>query len=359
MPVTRTPILFLLQFFSKRPKNIVKISYIFDIFAVYEPRTYNGIGKNSLTYFVKASSGSKPRVYFVGRSQERGDQIKSELSAINPDGYYEFISADVSVMASVDEVCREIIKKETYLNLLFMSQGTANHAAETSEKLPLLNATIYYSKIRFAVNLIPLLQNAPSLRRVVAVFAAGLEGQVAVDDMDGREISVTRNRDYIASMTTLALDKLSQESPDISWIHDWPGFVKSGLWHSMPGILGVVVRIIMPILGFFSYMKPEECGQHQVFMATSARFPPASSEGSSHGLANGVGLVDDLSPAESINGKLGGGMYSVNEHGDAIVEKILNLLVNYKKDGTQDKVWQYTMETFRRVTGKERLGKNL
>lgn len=221
--------------------------------------------------------------------------------------------------------------------------------------MPLLNATVYYSKVRLAVNLLPLLKNAPNLRRAVAVFAAGLEGQVAVDDMDGREISVVRNRDNLASMTTLAFDKLSQEAPDVSWVHDWPGFVKSGLWDSMPGSLGVMVRRIIPILGFFFYMNPEECGQRQVFMSTSARFPPASSEGGSHGTASGVGLVNDLSLAKSIDGKLGGGIYSVNEHGDAVADKTLDRLVNYKKDGTQDKVWQYTMETFRRVTGKQRL----
>ena len=89
----------------------------------------NGIGRNSLRFFTKSTQGSKPRVYFVGRSRERGDRLKSELSTINPDGHYEFICADVSEMSTVDNICREIMQKEEYLNLLFMSQGTAQHNA--------------------------------------------------------------------------------------------------------------------------------------------------------------------------------------------------------------------------------------
>ena len=92
----------------------------------------NGIGRNAVKFFTKSTRGSKPRVYFVGRSRERGDRLKSELSAINPDGHYEFISADVGEMSSVDNICRNITQKEQYLNLLFMSQGTAQHKAGNS-----------------------------------------------------------------------------------------------------------------------------------------------------------------------------------------------------------------------------------
>lgn len=91
----------------------------------------NGIGRNSLRSFVKSTraAGAKPRIYFVGRSRQRGDEIKAELVSINPDGEYEFVCANVGEMAVVDDVCRDILKREKYLNLLFMSQGTAQHGA--------------------------------------------------------------------------------------------------------------------------------------------------------------------------------------------------------------------------------------
>lgn len=105
-----------------------------DFFAKFTPVALfvgatNGVGRNSIKHFAKSTIGSHPRVYFVGRSRERGAQLESELKAINSDGYYEFISADVSLMTAVDDVCQVIMKKEQYLNLLFMSQAN-------TQKLP-------------------------------------------------------------------------------------------------------------------------------------------------------------------------------------------------------------------------------
>ena len=196
-----------------------------------------------------------------------------------------------------------------------------------------------------------MMKKAPGLRRVVAVFGAGLEGKVAPDDLDGRQNTMIRHRDNIASMSTLALDKLSQENPEISWIHNWPGFVEGGIWESLPGLPGVLMRTAVWLFLHFFYMDAEECGQRQMYMATSARFPPGSAGG--NGAANGVSLVDDTVPAKSIDGKPAGGFYSLTEHGDPIPDKKINLLLGYKKDGTQEVVWKHTMETFERVTGKE------
>jgi short-subunit dehydrogenase len=86
----------------------------------------NGIGKNTINQFAKQTraASTRPRVYFVGRSRERGEQLKEELLAINPNGVYEFFPADLTLLAEVDEVCRKIREKEKSLNLLFMSQGS-------------------------------------------------------------------------------------------------------------------------------------------------------------------------------------------------------------------------------------------
>lgn len=46
------------------------------------------------------------------------------------------------------------------------------------EKLPSKNAIFYYSRVRFAVNLIPYMEKVPILRRCVFVFGSGLEGKV-------------------------------------------------------------------------------------------------------------------------------------------------------------------------------------
>ena len=81
-----------------------------------------GIGEASLKAFAKYTC--KPRIYFVGRSQDVGERVRRECEALNPDGGFIFIRADVTLIKNVDEVCREIMRKEKTINLLFQSQGS-------------------------------------------------------------------------------------------------------------------------------------------------------------------------------------------------------------------------------------------
>jgi NADP-dependent 3-hydroxy acid dehydrogenase YdfG len=83
----------------------------------------NGIGEYSLKEF--ARHALKPRVYFVGRSQEAGGRIAKECRELNSEGEFIFIKADVSLLNNVDDVCREIKNKEKTINLLFLTCGSA------------------------------------------------------------------------------------------------------------------------------------------------------------------------------------------------------------------------------------------
>ena len=81
----------------------------------------SGIGEATLKQFAKHAR--QPRVYFVGRSQDAGDRIAAECKALNPEGDFVFVKADVSLMRVVDEVCEEIKAKEKAINILFLSAG--------------------------------------------------------------------------------------------------------------------------------------------------------------------------------------------------------------------------------------------
>jgi short-subunit dehydrogenase len=89
-----------------------------------------GIGETSLKQFVKHAR--QPRVYIVGRSEEAGKRTVSECQSLNKEGEYNFISADVSLIRAVDDVCRDITSKEPVINLLFQSQGTLTFGTGTS-----------------------------------------------------------------------------------------------------------------------------------------------------------------------------------------------------------------------------------
>lgn len=84
-----------------------------------------GIGETALKAFAKYTV--KPKIYFIGRSREAGDRLLKELNVINSEGAYEFVQADMSLLANVDKVCQDIKSKESVVNVLFMSQGTLKY----------------------------------------------------------------------------------------------------------------------------------------------------------------------------------------------------------------------------------------
>jgi hypothetical protein len=100
---------------------------------------------------------------------------------------------------------------------------------ETPEGLHFAASLVVYSRNRFIVNLLPLLQNATALRRVVSVFAACKEGPVDTIDFQGRKVPMLSQRGHTSSLVTLSLEALAKKAPDVSFIHDFPGPVKSGI----------------------------------------------------------------------------------------------------------------------------------
>lgn len=83
-----------------------------------------GIGESSLREFARHTV--RPRIYIIGRSQEACIRLDAELKELNPDGTYTFLRSDTSLLRNVDDVCLQIKQKEEAINVLFMSQGTAN-----------------------------------------------------------------------------------------------------------------------------------------------------------------------------------------------------------------------------------------
>jgi short-subunit dehydrogenase len=90
----------------------------------------SGVGEYTVLKFAKYVP--KPRVYIVGRSQEAADRIIKECKQLNPDGKFDFIKSDISLLVNVDDVCRQIKSKETAINILFESQGTMSFKTSTS-----------------------------------------------------------------------------------------------------------------------------------------------------------------------------------------------------------------------------------
>ncbi|RDL31847.1 Uncharacterized protein BP5553_09249 [Venustampulla echinocandica] len=305
----------------------------------------NGIGETTLRQFAKHTI--KPRIYFIGRSQEAGDRITAELKALNPEGQYQFIQKDTSLIRNVDEVCKYIKEKEAWVNLLVLSTGTLVRDTETSENLNVAASLIHYSRHRFALNLLPLLQAAPSLRRVVSVAVATKEGPVDTTDFQCRNSTqgLLALRGHAASQITLSLEALAKKAPDVSFVHGFPGPVKSGIGRGTTGLAMALMKGVFLVLGLFMSMPLVEVGERHLWLCTSAVYPARV------GGKDGIPAPKGIEVAKGTDGESGSGVYTVDKHGDSAGQQVVELLGKLRKEGVDELVWRDVESEFKRITG--------
>jgi NAD(P)-dependent dehydrogenase (short-subunit alcohol dehydrogenase family) len=308
----------------------------------------SGIGEYTLKSFARHCPN--PRAYFIGRSQPSADRILSELKKTNPKGTYTFIKSDVAELKNVDAVCAEIRSKEKSINMLVLNQGSMVAGVETSEGLHMAASLIIHSRTRFIVNLLPQLQAATHLRRVVSIFTGTKEGPITNPDLQMRSMgyNVLKARGQAASTVTLATEAVAATAPDVSFIHDFPGPVNSNIARG-DGVGKLIMRGISRIVSPFLYIKENVSGDRHLFLATSARYPSVS------GAAEGVELGSGVEVARGIDGKVGSGMYVIDEVCEPASKEVESLVRKLKEDGWGKKVWDHVVGEFVRITGKERI----
>jgi hypothetical protein len=156
-------------------------------------------------------------------------------------------------------------------------------------------------------------------------------------------------RGHTSSLITLSLEAIAKKAPDVSFIHAFPGSVKTGLARGAKGAGIFVLKAVFRIIGPLVYISNKECGDRQLFLGTSARYP-ASTSGDA---ASGVPLADGVEVARGTNGKSGSGVYSVDWDGECSGPKVEELLAKFRKEGMVEQVWKHTEEEFKRITGLE------
>jgi hypothetical protein len=224
----------------------------------------------------------------------------------------------------------------------------------TSENLDLSLALTIYSRTRFIVNLLPLLQAAPALRRVVTVFAGTKEGPIFPNDFGCDKVSlfnIHSIRGHMCSMIDFSLEAIAKDAPSVSFIHDYPGFVDTGIFEKTSGALAAAIRGVSKVSDALfrsrreRYIPIEQSGERHLFLATSARYGPADGE------VLGTPLGSEVSPARDSCGKVGGGVYIVDENLESASPEVERLLGQMRKEGMREKVWKHTEGEFNRITG--------
>lgn len=306
-------------------------------------------------------NAASPRVYFVGRSKSAADRIIDECLALNKDSKVEFLKADVSELKEVDRVCEEILKREGRLNLLVQTQGNLilrghdckNHPRTLHwDKSP--NATKvspegidrkfslnYYSRMRFIINLLPLLNSAttstPHFSRTLSVLGAGHEGALNLADL-GLVSTFTGARcaNHSIVMNDFMAEELAVRNPGMSFLHSSPGVVRTNIARELPLWARMGSSVLLRLLG----RTQEETGARQLFLATSGMFPPLLSSVETR-TAAGIEMPESMDVAEGSAGKVGSGAYLVDWNAEIVTKG--KFLDNYRKQGVSKTVYEHTM----------------
>ncbi|KAI4730320.1 NAD(P)-binding protein [Aureobasidium sp. EXF-10728] len=304
----------------------------------------SGIGRSTLRHL--ALNTNAPTAYIVGRSADSAKPVLKELRQINPLGSFNFIEADISLISNVDKACESIKQHEKTLDMLFMTPGGLSLVGrrETSEGIDKLFALRYYARMRFAQNLLPLLEAAEHQPgRVISVLGGGFEGNINADDLDLKHnYNIVSCAMHSVTMTSLAMEHLAT-SHRASFVHVYPGIVGTNIYTNSfaPPLAAVYNYGMWPLLYPFS-VNVNESGQRHLFHATSEHYsantlrnPGASATRAGTDVAMGS------------NGVLGSGAYLMNWKGDTFAggRKIQRL----REQGMARKVWEHTTDLLSRT----------
>ena len=208
----------------------------------------------------------------------------------------------------------------------------------------------YYSRMRLQYNLLPLLTRAPS-PRVVSIFAPGKEGNLYPEDLSLRKhYGLFNNISHVAFMTTFFFEAIAKQHPTISYLHIFPGLVKTAEFEN--GLFPQWLKwffawIFLPLITPLC-ISVKECGERNLFHSTSALYPGAktSDAGTLHLTPVSYGAL----VACGIEGTKGSGVYNVDWNGE-IIKRCESVFRKWRQQGLQEQVWEHTMDAFRATEG--------
>lgn len=327
------------------------------------------IAKALATIF--ANNGAGLRVYIVGRNTSRAESVMAECRVISPGSDWRFVQTpDLALVSEVDRCCAEILRQEQEvmdegeaprIDLLYMTYsyfllkkrtsrltttfGSSLEAdkddAVTKEGLDAFLSTVYYTRIRFIMQLLPLLTASRlSAASVVSVYAGTFEdgtksGQFPIGCPSDATYGISTVRKHTSFMKTFVFEELADKnSGKIRLTHIYPGLVDGPGFNNpeAPMWFKIVWRLMKPLMGLYM-TSPEVCGQVMLYLATED-FPARADNN------------DRKSTVRSSQGVPGGGAYSVGQRGDAqkgiMYEKV-------RKADTSKRIWDHTMAVLERA----------
>ncbi|TEY45016.1 hypothetical protein BOTCAL_0337g00140 [Botryotinia calthae] len=326
------------------------------VVAVFAGAT-SGIGMGTLKAFIKYANA--PKAYIIGRSESAAGRLLKYLKLSNPSATLNFLEGEISLIKEVDRLCDEIKRKEEKVDIVFLSAGYLSFDGrnESSEGIDIPQSLRYYSRLRFAYNLVPLLKTAPN-PRVISILAGGQEKSIDLDDLEVKQdFTMLKAAGSGTTQTTLAFEELARSNSRITFIHKYPGFIDTGavgrLMSSTTGVYSIPATffrwVMLPFFNLFA-TSVEEAGERGLFLATSARYPPTETrEGANPGVELPAGIEIARSSMVDGNGS-SNGVYRLKADDESAPDG--DVLPGYRKNNAGRVVWESTMRVWERALEK-------
>lgn len=229
-------------------------------------------------------------------------------------------------------------------------QRTNTNTTETDEGLDKKLSLHYYSRMRFLHNLLPQLTNAANaqdgnqgskLSRVLSVLDARGNASLVLDDLSLKNNYSLRNcANHAITMTSLSMEELAISHPSTSFVHTFPGLVKTSLVRDGGFLTRTAMSAVMGLLTPFT-VPLDESGKRHLYAGTSPIFPPRGIDGGGDAAIGSDGVQ-------------GSGVYLVGS--DSVTVHEQKILQGYRKDGTRGLVWQHTLDIFKGICGGQSSG---
>ncbi|PRP74678.1 FabG domain-containing protein [Planoprotostelium fungivorum] len=235
----------------------------------------SGIGAAIATTFAKQFDA--PRVIVVGRSQKSADGVlqrmreENAVSRNSGEPEFDFLPCDLSSLSAVRQWADDLKKKVDHINYLVLTPGILSFQGrtETKDGLDVKLQLHYYSRFLITHELLPLLEESTKRgeeARVLTVLHAGAGGPLRKDDLDLKNnYSIKNAADTATLYNDLMVQKFSEMSPGVSFLHAGPGWVDTDLGNSIPRPVRWLLR---PFALLFS-TKPEVCGEIMTYGLTT------------------------------------------------------------------------------------------
>ncbi|KDR79482.1 hypothetical protein GALMADRAFT_62896 [Galerina marginata CBS 339.88] len=230
----------------------------------------SGIGEGMALTFAEHTKGNS-NIVIVGRNRAAAEKIFASMPpppSGNDKAAREFVQCDATLMKNVQAATQDILSRYPKINYLVMSPGimTFSGRDETTEGIDKKLAVHYYARWKFLNDLLPAVEKAKDVGEqgvVMSVLAAGKGGNVDLNDLALKNTYSLSNAALVTpTYNDLMMESFAQQAPNLTFIHAYPGTVRTSLMASSPspvmrGLSSVVLPLIRPMT-----VSGIECGQY-------------------------------------------------------------------------------------------------